>query len=69
VICEMSNSKMGRPIKADARRNDINIRLTEKELQVIKDVAERHNLSRTDAIVNSVKYVNDNNIDIGIYKA
>ena len=49
--------RIGRPIKADARREKLNIRLTVEEKRDIEKCAELLNLSRTDAIMKAIRMV------------
>lgn len=47
--------RTGRPLKASARRTDLNIRLTEEEKAEIEYVANALGLTRTDAILKGIK--------------
>ncbi len=47
--------KMGRPPTGTARDKQINIRLTERELDEISECAKRLNITRTDAIMKAIR--------------
>lgn len=47
--------RTGRPPKANARKNDLNIRLTDEEKQEIQYVADALDISRTDAILKGIR--------------
>ena len=47
--------RTGRPPKENARKNDLNIRLTDEEKQEIQFVADTLGVSRTDAILKGIK--------------
>ncbi len=47
--------RTGRPPKENARKNDLNIRLTDEEKQEIQFVANALGVSRTDAILKGIK--------------
>lgn len=50
--------RTGRPPKQGSSRNkDINIRLTEKELEDINECAEKLKLSRTDTIMKGIEKI------------
>jgi hypothetical protein len=50
----MSPKKLGRPPKENPRNCDINIRLTQQELDDIQYVADKLRKSRTDAIMQGI---------------
>jgi hypothetical protein len=50
----MSPKKLGRPPKDNPRNCDINIRLTQQELNDIQYVADKLEISRTDAILQGI---------------
>lgn len=47
--------RTGRPPKDNARRNDLNIRLTDEEKQEIQVVADALGITRTDAIIKGIR--------------
>lgn len=47
--------RTGRPPKANPRNQDINIRLTQAELDDIQLVADKMGISRTDAIIKGIE--------------
>ena len=47
--------RTGRPPKENARKNDLNIRLTDEEKQEIREVADSLGMSRTDAILKGIR--------------
>ena len=49
--------KMGRPKSENPRNKSLNLRLTESELELINDCAERLNRTRTDIVVEGVKMI------------
>lgn len=51
---EGMSPRTGRPPKADARHNDINIRINEKEKADIEYVANYYHISRTDALLRGI---------------
>lgn len=48
-------SPAGRPLKPDARHEKLNIRLTAEEKKEIKDCADMHGLTNTDAIIAGIR--------------
>ncbi len=49
--------RTGRPPKENPRNVNLNIRLTEKESNDIRECADRLNLSRTDTIMKGIELV------------
>ena len=47
--------RTGRPPKENARKNDLNIRLTDDEKQEIQFVADALGMTRTDAIIKGIR--------------
>ena len=47
--------RTGRPPKENARKTDLNIRLTNEEKQEIQVVADALGISRTDAILKGIR--------------
>lgn len=47
--------RTGRPPKENARKNDLNIRLTDEEKQEIQSVADALGMTRTDAIIKGIR--------------
>ena len=47
--------RTGRPPKENARKNDLNIRLTDEEKQEIQYVADKLGMTRTDAILKGIQ--------------
>lgn len=47
--------RTGRPPKDNARKNDLNIRLTDEEKQEIQFVADVLGITRTDAIIKGIR--------------
>ena len=47
--------RTGRPPKDNARKNDLNIRLTDEEKQEIQFVADALGITRTDAILKGIR--------------
>lgn len=47
--------KTGKPLKDNARKNDLNIRLTDEEKQEIQFVADALGITRTDAILKGIR--------------
>lgn len=47
--------RTGRPPKENARKTDLNIRLTEEEKQDIQFVADALGITRTDAILKGIR--------------
>lgn len=49
--------RTGRPPKEEARKSKLNIRLTEKEAELIQECAEALNKTRTDTIMYGISLV------------
>lgn len=47
--------RTGRPPKKNARKNDLNIRLTDEEKQEIQLIADTLGITRTDAIIKGIR--------------
>lgn len=47
--------RTGRPPKENARKNDLNIRLTDEEKQEIQYVADKLGMTRTDVILKGIQ--------------
>ena len=52
--------RTGRPPKENARKNDLNIRLTDEEKQEIQFVADALGMTRTDAILKGIRILKEN---------
>lgn len=52
--------RTGRPPKENARKNDLNIRLTDEEKQEIQFVADSLGITRTDAILKGIRILKEN---------
>lgn len=52
--------RTGRPPKENARKNDLNIRLTDEEKQEIQFVADSLGMTRTDAILKGIRILKEN---------
>lgn len=48
-------AKMGRPMLDDTIRKVISVRMNDKEMEMTKKYAEKHNLTITQTIVKAVK--------------
>ncbi len=52
--------KTGRPIKGTSKRDkSLQLRMSEEELSLLEECAERLNLSRTDVVNRGIKLVKD----------
>ena len=52
--------KTGRPIKGTSKRDkSLQLRMSEEELSLLEECAERLNLSRTDVVNKGIKLVKD----------
>ena len=52
--------KTGRPVKGTSKRDkSLQLRMSEEELSLLEECAERLNLSRTDVVNRGIKLVKD----------
>lgn len=59
-MIKIGDKKRGRPIKLDALRRQINIRLTDKELARVYMLADKYGVSRNEAIRIAINKAFDN---------
>ena len=48
-------AKRGRPIKPDAKRDGINLRLSSDEIKMLNKLSERSGKSRTDILLDPIR--------------
>lgn len=50
-------AKLGRPIKPDAKRDGVNIRLTKEESDMLRELSKKTGKTRTDIMVAGLKRI------------